>query len=322
MTLKLRDVRIAQLAVDASLDAFDGNAAGPLAAVGNYLGYRDLYLAALTSEKGVDLPWRADAPQHDRFWSKYVTASLPAGDQEGAARMAWNRVVPLKVPTAIVAGTLPGVRRAFAEAYVWSTGYGFCRNYWIEGAIEPADIGRIVGEANDLQRRHETLNTIREEAWGKGEAGVRSDLMTIVSVVRMETGSEEDEAAALKAILHGLEFNEEPRVLPADKKANRRSVYCGDEFRLVWQPNKARSTRRMHSLGCFHRNLTLAALQARMIGETIVALDNRRAGGALPTAYGALVDRLREGLGRFWTPHLTAWVGGDSISTARTAIGL
>jgi hypothetical protein len=322
MTLKLRDVRIAQLAVDASLDAVDGKAAGPLAAVGNYPGYRDLFTAALASENGVELPWHPDTPHHNKFWANYVSGRPSDGDAEGAARIAWDGLMPFKAPAAIVAGTLPGVRRSFAEAYVWPTGYGFCRNYWIEGAIEPAEIARMVGEANDLQRRHETLNAVRKDMWGEGEAGVRSDLMTIVSVVRMEAGSEDDEAAALKAILDGLEFDERPRILPADEQANKRTVHCAGDFRLVWQPNKARSSRRMHSLGCFHRNLTLAALQARMIGETVVALDDRRAGGALPTAYGALVDRLRDGLGRFWTPHVAAWVGGDTIGQARRAIGL
>ena len=321
MTLKLRDIRIAQLAVDASLDAFDSVATGPLGAIGNYLGYRDLFAAARASENGLDLAWPAETPASNKFWASYVTGRMPAEDPDGAARIAWDGLVPVKAPAGIVAGTLGGARRAFAESYVWPTGTGFCRNYWIEGAIEPADVGRIVGEAGDLQRRHETLDIVRKDMWGEGEAGVRSDVVTIVSIVRAEAGSAEEEAAALAAILDSLELDERPRILPADEQQNRLTVYCASDFRLVWHPSKARSTRRMHSLGCFHRNLSLAALQAQLIGATIVALDNRRAGGTLPAAYGSLVDRLRDCHGRFWTPHLAAWLDGAKVKGARAAIG-
>lgn len=321
MTLKLRDIRIAQLAVDASLDAFDGAATGPLAAIGNYLGYRDLLAAARGSQNGLDLAWPADSPGANKFWASYVTGKMPADDPDAAALAAWEGLAPLKAPAGIVAGTLDGVRRAFAETLVWPTGIGFCRNYWIEGAIDPADVGRIVGDAGDLQRRHETLDAARTDLWGEGKAGVRSDLVTIVSVVRTEAAPAEEEAAALAAILDGLELDERPRILPADEQANRFTVHCASDFRLVWHPSKARSTRRMHSLGCFHRNLTLAALQAQLIGGTIVALDNRRAGGALPSAYGSLVDRLRDCHGRFWTPHLAAWLDGAKVKAARAAIG-
>ena len=322
MTLKLRDVRIAQLAVDASLDAVDRIATGPLAAIGTMPGYRDLFAGALTSGNGLDLPWPAESPDANKFWANYVTGMLPTGDPEAAGLIAWNWLVPLKAPAGIVAGTLAGARRAFAEAYVWPTGMGFCRNYWIEGAIEPADIGRLVSEAGDLQRRHETFDTVRKELWGEGKAGVRSDVMTIVSVVRTEAGTAEEEAAALAAILDGLALDERPRILPADEKENRLTVHCADDFRLVWHPSKARSTRRTHSLGCFHRNLTMAALQARLIGGTILALDNKRAGGALHTSYDSLVARLRDCRGRFWTPHLTAWLDGTKVTNAGAAIGL
>lgn len=321
MALKLRDVRIAQLAVDASLDALDGLAAGPMGTAGDYVGYRNLFTAARSSENGLDLPWPAELPDQNKFWASYVTGRLPANDAKGEAQVAWDSLVPLKAPAGIVAGTLADLRRAFAEAYVWPTGTGFCRNYWIEGLIEPAEVGRIVGDAGELQRRHETLDSVREELWGKGKAGVRSGVVTIVSVVRSEAGSDEDEEEALAAILDGLELDERPRILPADAAKNKLTVYCADDFRLVWHPAKARSTRRMHSLGCFHRNLTLAALQAQLIGGTILALDNRRAGGTLPAAYGSLVQRLRDCHSRFWTPHLAAWLDGDKVTKARAAIG-
>ncbi|HKR25655.1 MAG TPA: hypothetical protein VJS15_10375 [Allosphingosinicella sp.] len=322
MTLKLRDVRIAQLAVEASLDAIDEVATGPLATIGTMSGYRDLFAGALTSANGLDLPWPAESPDANKFWANYVTGMLPADDPEAAGLVAWQWLVPLKPPAGIVAGTLAGARRAFAEAFVWPTGIGFSRNYWIEGAIEPAEIGRIVGEAGDLQRRHETFDAVRNEMWGVGKAGVRSDVMTIVSVVRTEAGSAEEEAAALAAILDGLALDERPRILPADEAANRLTVHCADDFRLVWHPSKARSTRRTHSLGCFHRNLTMAALQARLIGGTILALDNKRAGGALHSSYDSLVGRLGKCRDRFWTPHLTAWLGGAKVANASAAIGL
>lgn len=329
MALMLSKVHVAMLALEGSLESFDGNADGPLGTIGDFLGYPDLYAAARESRDGLTLPWDSKAPHANRFWSIYATGQLDKlTDVEAEAAACWELMVPLIGTSSLSAGTLdPRLHPAFTETYVWPTALGYCRNYHIE-AVEPSELGPILAAGRDLQHRHDALNTIRKELWGAAAPGVHSNVTVIVSVLRVDSGSaprEEDEKA-LAALLDGIDVQQRPRILP-DEDGNQpeegaKGVYCSDGFRLIWEPLRSRTPGPIHSVGCGHRNLAIGTLQAQMIAMTARQLANLREDGQLPERYDAVVDRLRDCTDRFWSPFHRAWLEGKTVAQARKDIGL
>ena len=326
MPLKLRDIRVAMFAVEGSLEAVDKHAAGPLGNIGDYLNYRELFAQASKGENGLDLPWDPDADRANLFWANYVTSRMSANqEQDVLADIAWKAIVPLKAPAALTAGQFhPRLQPAFSEAFVWPTGVGFCRHYCITGDLDPAELGSILAAGQDGQKRHDALNAIRKEVWGDAPAaGAHSELVTVVSVAQVVSASapEEEDEAALASLLKGLEMDEQPHILGAGAPGTG-GVYSADGFRLIWLPKKFRSTRRpIHSVGCFHRNMTVGSLQAQLLATTLLQLDNLRQDGALPARYSSVVDRLRDCISRFWSPFFVAWLEKSKVAKARAALG-
>jgi hypothetical protein len=329
MALTLSKVHVAMLALEGSLESFDEHADGPLGRIGDVLGYRDLYAAARDSKDGLALPWDPKAPHANRFWSSYATGQLgQAGDAEAEAAACWQLMVPLKGTSSLSVGVIePRLRPAFSEAYAWPTALGYCRNYLVQD-VEARELGDILAAGRDLQNRHDALNAIRKEFWGGAAAGFHSDVTVIVSVLRLDAASvpREKDKETLAALLDGLDVEQRPRILPdeggGEGAEGARGIYCADGFRLIWEPSRARTPGKIHSVGCGHRNLGVGAMQAQMIMVSARQLANLRKDGRLPRRYEAVVERLGQCAKRFWSPFHRAWFQGQSAARAFQDIGL
>lgn len=328
MALMLSKVHVAMLALEGSLESFDGHAAGPLGTIGDFLGYPGLYAAARESKDGLALPWDPKAPHANRFWSSYATGQLgKLKDVEAEAAACWELMVPLLGTSSLSAGAPePRLQPAFTEAYAWPTALGYCRNYHIEN-VAPSELGLILAAGRDLQYRHDALKAIRKEFWGAAAPGEHSDLTVIVSVLRFDPDSapREKDKEALAALLDGLDV-QRPRILPGEDgyqaQEGAGGVYCADGFRLIWEPLRSRTPGPIHSVGCGHRNLVIGTLQAQMLAMTARQLANLREDGQLPERYDGVVDRLRDCADRLWSPFHRAWLDGKKVAQARKDIGL
>ena len=345
MTLKLLDVRIGQVGVEASRAAIDGEASGSFGRVGSALDYEQFFDEARLGTSAATLPWRIEKPFANRFWKKYVTADLAASEESEWPAIARRAVVPLKVPASIPGVRLdPGLKRAYSEAYVWPTGVGIVWNNWIRRELEIQELVDLIGEIHtgsvelDDGRKvrtkkyyNDTLEAVRNELWGEQKQQQRREAVTVVSIIRASADQPQwqDVESGLEALLDGIEgaWGHRPKI-PADDRHldSGHSVYVAPRLRLVWLPRSFLSERRTHSGGCFHHNLLASTLQAEMLGAAIemFAADKKKH-GALPGQYQSSVEHVLERIGFFLSdtgysaPFLTAQLERSQVAQARAA---
>jgi hypothetical protein len=354
MVLNFHQVRVAQVGVEASLAAIDRSASSTYGGIGSPLGYEDLFLltqnGGVAGDARVTLPWSGKRLHANRFWKKYITGRLSRIPEETWPAAAWTALVPLKVHL-----TLPSLRlhpqecRAYADAAVWPTGFGLTWNNWIEGPLETEDLLDLLGRLHDGQvdydspdrpsRRggmktihHQTLDDLRQHLWGPGPMGWRSDLITVMTIVRASADSRSAEAAdhALEALLEGVAktWGSRPVAAPGDRHAESgQTIYVAKDFRLVWIPDSFLAQDRIHRCGCLHRNVIAATLQVEMLAAIAQLLAERRSRtGSLPAAYAPFVERVLERIDFFMSdrgysaPFLSAQLERGPVRAARTLL--
>lgn len=63
---------------------------------------------------------------------------------------------------------------------------------------------------------------------------------------------------------------------------------------MVWLPSAFLTKERIHSVGCFHRNLMTSSLQVAMIaGAARIFIDQRDADGKPDPDHYAMIERIR-----------------------------
>ena len=321
-------------------------ATGPYGAIGRALDYETIFDEALAGTEGCALPWRREAPYSNRFWKKYITAQLLEHDAQDWSGIAWNKLVPFKVAAPLPAvRLLPEIRRGYAEAFVWPAAFGFLWNNWIEteldadglaGILNTIRNGRIGLEGGGRQGAkalyHGTLDGIRAALWGKVNQGIRSEPITVVSIIRAAADPDTDAAItqALTELLDRIEaaWGDRPRVPAGDRHADSgHTVYVADGLRLVWLPRAFLAQYRTHSGGCLHHNMLAASLQVEMLATAAQMLSGERVRrGSLPGAYQAAVERVLDRIDFFLSgsgysaPFLTAQLERKPVAHARSEI--
>jgi hypothetical protein len=348
MTLRFLDIRIAQIGVEASRAAIEKKATGPFAGIGQSSQYETLFDNARDLVGGSSLPWHPEGLYDNRFWKKYVAEELARTEPDGWAAVGWKKLVPLRVPAAAALPTieLPNLFRSHAEAFVWPTGFGFCWNNWIRGDLSAEDVVATLGAVQNGEVDyvlpgaaratgpmtgvyHGTLNRLREALWGSGSQGLRSDPLTILSIVHVsDPPSEKVTAAVRETLLKGIAgiWGAPPKILDGDRHAESgQTVYAAPGLRLAWLPSSFAASGRKRSAGCFHRNLIFSSLQVEMLAAAARLLAQvKEEHGAMPHDYQSTVERLRERIKFFASdkgyraPFLAAQF--DSVADARAAI--
>ncbi len=345
MTLKIVDVRIGQVGIEASRAALEKAAPGPFGSIAYALDYKDMFDRARAGNAPFALPWDQLKPYRNRFWKKYVTDRMLREEEKRWRDVAWQAMVPFKVPA-----SLPLVRldpanefRSYSEAYAWPTGVGIVWNNWIKPAMDVDSLAALLGtlRRGDLPYAgpdgsagtlpatalfHQMLDGARDQLWGTQQKGFRSNPITIVSIVQAEADPTAPDAAgiALKRLLDGLAANwERPAPLPDDRRAaSGETVYVADGLRLAWMPANFLSQSHSRPGNCLHRNLLIASLQVEMLAGAARMLADQKRHDGLPAHYQSTVERIlkaSDGIladDGYSAPHLRLQLQRQSVAHA------
>lgn len=294
----------------------------------------------------LQLPWQK--PQGHHFW-KYYFAGRHAGNIGG--NDAWKSRVPLRSKTAAriamepsKPGDPPGAKVTF-EVFYMPQGLGLVANAYYKGAPKSAE--EIATLAHDVLYRHRfrmdaghagggmslqsaaehALISVRQQALGDVEAFGPNPPFTIATFVHGQTDTPDVvEGSDVHRVLEALTgWNQDWPNMPLDNvplesaklEIYRRSksdlVYARARGRAIWLP---REFGRPHPaepprLSCYHRNLTLASLQAMSLGECVDLIAARRHRGEVVPPL--LLQRARES-----ARTLDVLGTGDHTATYRT----
>jgi hypothetical protein len=350
MSITFHCVRFGQVGVEASAAAIDRQAPGPFGGIGESVRYEDLFRKAVAGGAGLALPWGGKSLHSNRFWKKFITGRLAKVGEEEWPGLAWRALTPLKVLDPIPAVHLHSEEtRAYAEGYVWPTGFGLCWNNWVEGAhtaegivdiltrlrngeIEWSGPGAQAGKKRIKGLYHATLDHARDAFWGPVAPGTRSDLVTVVTIVSASATPSVPDAAsgALKTLLDGIQSVWGPRLSPLAGDLHAESghtVYANKDLRLVWLPDSFLARGQIHRCGCLHRNLLAASLQVEMMSAAAqLFADARPTHGFLPAAYVPFAERVLERIDFFLSgrgysaPFLSARLEREPVRAARQSL--
>jgi len=317
MTLRFLDIRIGQIGFEASRAALEGAAPGPLGTIGSDVRYEQLFSQAQAGGAGHRLPWEAGKPYSNKFWKKYVTDSMLSEEEEQWPGIAWDTLVPLKatVPLPIV-HLHESEMRSYSEAYAWPTGIGMVWNSWLRPNLDVEGLGSILetirnGEipftrpdgtvgARSMQGfYHQMLDSVRDHVWGTQQKGLRSDPLTIVSIIEAETDSTDPKTVieAREKLFDAIEkiWDERPATLVGDSRAaGGDTVYACSGLRFAWVAANFLSDSRKRRGNCLHRNLLLSSLQVEMLGASARMLYGQKKAGSLPNGYQSVVEHVLE----------------------------
>lgn len=315
----------------------DGGKGGQLGDFTSELGYAamiDALQAGTAAEKGLGLPWPYPAGQN--FWDSYLHDKVP-GDAGG--KLCFEKLVPLRMARLAdsVRVAMPEARRAGIEGFCFPHGTGLLVTVDIVGSLdldgagtlaqrvrydkvfEAGWAGRAAAPAVGIEQlATAALDRIRALGFGAEAAGTRSKPFSIATVVcgrDVDQNQPPAHDSATHRLLNGLanwprqwQKIPAPPLVAGQTQLDVRSatalpgnlLFAGKRGRAVWFPGLfLPGPTPVHSLSCYHRNLSLGSLQTEsllMLAGAVVAAQ-----GQLPNSVQRL-GRLAAGLlGRLHT---------------------
>lgn len=300
---------------------------------GSYIEIFDRLLPGGTGPRGLEMPW--PTPSGQFFWTYYLEGRTP-GYVSG--KQAWKALVPFrkKLPIVIEAPGLPG--QSIAEAFFYPHGVALiltvlCRaDLSLEEAVEGAFEVRRKGKLRIEWQKDFTdtltldsladrlLTALRRLAIGPtATPGHRSITpFSLFTVVRgtgvapsmpMPHGGEVHRALeAVTTWRPTWRFDALPNLddvtLPTRTAPPSHVLYAHTRGRAIWFPGSfTQQGRNVHSLTCYHGNLTFASLQVESLGSLIVSTArqiHQETGRVLSPTHLECARRAAGILGRFY----------------------
>ncbi|MGD0104733.1 MAG: hypothetical protein ABSC06_11920 [Rhodopila sp.] len=280
--MQVIDFRLSCIWSEGVRDAFGAASCGRLDALMRPDLYAPLFntIVEAGSDPLLTVPWppspRDLFPLSNAFWRKYVLNKLRGSPAANRGKEAFSALVPFKRKTPLV--RLQRKERCFVESWYHPHGIVLIATAWFRGsydagALEDAvrsfthdrsaatwfDGAQESAKLDDIAA--DGLDRLREEAFGHVGPGFRSDPLRILTVVSVQSGQDEDTGPGLRAIAKsagsavGGQFVGTPDDPPAD-------IQILTKGRVICNPAKAASSRgKTHTLGCLHRNVTVATAQ-------------------------------------------------------------
>jgi hypothetical protein len=294
------------------------------------------------------LPWQR--PQGHHFW-KYYFAGRHAGDIAGndawRSRVPLRSESAVKIALEPPKPAAPPGAKVTFEVFYMPQGLGLVANAYYKGEVRSANDlatlahgvryryrfrmdARHAGGGMSLQSAAEhALVAVRKQAFGDVEAFAgHNQPFTIATFVHGRTDMQDVvEGSPIHRVLEALAgwdddwINmtldnaslERAKLKPIHRQSKGNFVYARANGRAIWLP---REFTRPHPadpprLSCYHRNLTLASLQAMSLGEYVDLAARRCQRGE--TVRPLLLQRARES-----ARLLDVFGTGDHTATYRT----
>lgn len=305
--LKISDVAASFIWAQAIPKLLDGGLNGPAAVLATRPRYEGVFEGS-DGPKGTDprfkYPWPHVVGSH--FWERYVGSPLDYID----GTTAWQRLLPLRERLSIPrVANEPGLNW-LAEAFYYPHGIALVVTVRRRVPGTPSaivdELQRVAGEAEvelvvDGSVLHGRLPALAAAALRAlattrdGQVGAvnwQADPFSVCTVIQATPHDPSIEIEAngdLRRALHGLASWSptwaQDRLGAVDEVVIRRSskpaghiLYIAERGRAVYFPSFfAETTRRRHSLTCYHRNLTFASLTAESLTALLAETDRRLA---------------------------------------------
>ena len=280
--MKVNDFRLSSIWVEAFPDQLGTKDCGRLGPTIKPNNYAQLFNGPLNSDTDplVTLPWARTAgekyPAYNRYWNAYIIGELRDHGKADAGIKAFKSAVPMRHKAILV--TINRADRCFVEGWYWPHGIALTVTLRCARSLDSKQLG---DEVQDFQ--HGTLNVtwpdgqiadtnlnglvnscldrLRTAAFGPIEAGLRPPPMHVLTVVDAKhEAADTDQEAAKKALLNTA-------ISAVGGNAGEKIAPDGDIFtfsrgRVIWNPNRALlDGGKLHTLGCLHRNITIATTQ-------------------------------------------------------------
>lgn len=354
--MKVNDFRLSGIWVEAFPVQLGRDDHGTLGATVRADKYAGLFNDLLTSDAHplVTLPWARVGgkkyPDYNGYWNDYIIGGLRDHGKADAGIKAWRSAVPMRHKATLV--RLNRADRCFVEGWYWPHGIALTVTLRCSRSLGPKQLGVEVqdflhGTLNvtwpDGRTADTTLNglvndcldQLRNAAFGPVEAGFRPQPMLVLTVVDAKhEAAEADPAAAEKTMMNAAISAVGGN--PNAEIASERDVYTFSRGRLVWRPDRALSNGgQVHTLGCLHRNITMATTQVASLlrgAEVLSALVKdgdqglsariepyaRMVGGTIGRIYGGIETYRQECL----RSQIAAANAKGSIDALRQALNL
>jgi hypothetical protein len=282
IAMKVNDFRLSGIWVEAFSEQLGGSDRGPLGPTVRANDYAKRFNDLLTSDTDplVTLPWAHTAgekyPAYNGYWNDYIIGELRDLGKGDAGIKAWRSAVPMRHKAALA--TINRLDRCFVEGWYWPHGIAVTATLWCQRSL---DSGKLGPEVQDFL--HGTLNVtwpdgrtadtklnkladscldqLRKAAFGPIGEGFRPQPMQVLTIVDAKhEAADTDQEAAKKALLNTAISAAGGN--PGAKIAPDRDVFTFSRGRLIWNPDLALSDGgKIHTLGCLHRNITIATTQ-------------------------------------------------------------
>ena len=350
--MKVNDFRLSGIWVEAFPEQLGTEDRGVLGSTVRADRYAGLFNDLLTSDTHplVTLPWaRAGGkkyPDYNGYWNDYIIAGLRDHGRADAGVKAFRSAVPMRHKATLA--RINGLGRCFVEGWYWPHGIALTVTFRCSRSLGPKQFGVEVqdflhGKLNvtwpDGRTADTTLNglvndcldQLRNAAFGPIEAGFRPPPMFVLTVVDAKRdAAEADPAAAEKAMMNAAISAVGGN--PDAKIASDRNIYTFSRGRLIWRPDRALSNGgQVHTLGCLHRNITMATTQVASLlrgAEVLSALVKdgqglpariepyaRMVGGTIGRIYGG-IETYHQGCLRSQIAAANAKGGIDALRQA------
>lgn len=276
---------------------------------------------------GLMLPWPSPVGHH--FWDYYLNQRTP---EYADGKLCFEKLVPLRLPKLAdkVEADLASKSRVTMEGFYFTYGVGLLITVDLSGEFDLATAGDLALRVRNnkifkttlaptdaslsLQQVATTaLNRLRTMGFGAKVAGTPNGLFSVATVVSCDGVNPNQPLkpdGEVHRLLGGLSgwvngwrgLSLSPPVSGETQLRTRTSdrpgdvLYAAKRGRAVWFPSlfDPKSTR--HSLGCYHRNLTLGSLQAESLLGLASAVEETFAEAAIPSTAIQRLGQLAAGL--------------------------
>jgi hypothetical protein len=249
----------------------------------------------------VELPWprrsRSTLPERNNYWTDAVVGSFSSDRNADRGRLAWKASVQFRHRDDGHKDELLSVDladRCFGEGWYFPTGVGVSLTVWISGEFDgnqfkqkvsdftggklPVTVGGV--KSTDIIDRAagKAIDILRAKGFGLPPVTLSEKPIRILTVIAAdhdpnETNKPAAEAAMLQDVL--IAGGGTPAVsIKPDK-----NIYALPHSRVIWRPDCFLSKQTgLHTLGCLHRNITMATLHAASVIKaaeaTTAVIDN------------------------------------------------
>jgi hypothetical protein len=279
--MKVNDFRLSGIWVEAFPEQLGSDDRGVLGPTVRRNDYAKRFNGLLTSDTDplMTFPWTRTAgkkyPAYNRYWNDYIIDELSNHSKADAGIKAWRSAVPMRHKATLV--RINRRDRCYIEGWYWPHGIALTVTLWCRRSLDPKQLGTEVqnflhGALNvnwpDGRTADTTLNglvngcldRLREAGFDSIEAGLRPPPMLVLTVVDAKhEAADTDQAAAKKAMMNAAISAAGGN--PDGKIESGRDVYTFSRGRLIWRADRALSDDKVHTLGCLHRNITMATTQ-------------------------------------------------------------